>query len=204
MFEQYSLSKWPSYGKTFVAVFALLIIGIVLWMFILGAMESKMFCSGPTYDEYGVVPEKEAMEPLFEESELVTPPDWTDSGEQKVITKGDADDFRNLDDYGELEPNVSFWNQFSANMGWSIEHFASESMLFFAVGFLFLFTGYSTKTKRFLIVWTGVLIVLHAFGTAGFGFCWPSDFLMYGIGPLLLLTLLLMAVMILKDLGRKS
>jgi len=209
MIEEYRLSKLPRYGKIFIAAFAIMIIGVVLWMFVLGGLESGMVGNGDaTVEEIaeeavtdlGTIEEEEAMEPLIEDSELVTPPDWSDSGEQKVITEADEEKFA---DVGDTAPAISFWEKFEENMEISMEHFSSEVLLFFAVGMVFLFTGYGGATKRFFYIFLAVLIVLHAFGVAGYGFCWPADIIMYVIGPIILLTLLVIAVMILKDLGRK-
>jgi len=208
MIEEYRLSKLPKYGKTFVGAFAILMIGIVLWMFVLGGMESGMFFSEDetvaeiaeeSVNKYGNIQEEESMEPLIEDSELVTPPDWSDSGEQKVITEEDEGKFSDED----TEPAIPFWEKFEDNMESSMEHFSSEVLLFFAVGLVFLFTGYSAGAKKFFYIWLPILVVLHAFGVAGYGFCWPSNFIMYVVGPLILLTLLVLAIMILKDLARK-
>ncbi len=207
MIEGYRLSKLPKYGKTFVAAFALLLIGVVLWMVFLGAMESGMIgtsdeLAGSDIIQEGAhqgeveIPEEEAIEPLIEDSELVTAPNWSDSGEQRVITEADTSAFL------DTEPAVPFRDAFESNLEWSMEHFASELLLFFAAGLLFLFTGYSDRLKRFLYIWLGILIFVHAIGMAGMGFCWPANAIMYVVGPLILLTFLVMAVMILKDLGR--
>jgi len=201
MFENIKLSRLPGYGKLFVALFTVLVILVVLWMVLLGAMESGIIGEPVQRFDYEAAEEAldQEIEAIMADEQAVTAPNWTDSGQQEPITPEDEEIF---EEYAEEE--LPFWELFREKVGEGLEHISSQALIFFALGLLFLFTGYSIGIKKFFYWLLAILIALYAIGTSGHGFCWPADFLFYSACPLILIILFIMAIMVLKDLGRKA
>ena len=205
MFDDFNLTKLPSYGKLFVGLFGVLIIMVIIWMAVLGSMEAGMLGDD---DEYGEIMEpyeeydfEADIETIMADEQAVTPPDWADSGHQEPIEPEDIEEF---EDFAEEEYALTFWEKLEENLEWAMEHLAAQALLFFAVGLVFIFTTYSAGTKRFFIWVLMLLIVLHILGMTGSGFCLPANILLWGIGSLLLVWLLIMDVMILVNLRKKG
>ncbi len=228
MLNDFNLSKLPGYGKLFVALYTLLVILVVIWMTILGAMEAGIIGDmGPYDDEMELAGEYEPYDDnedeeaaaaedydeLLIEDSAVTPPQWGDSGEQEDIAMADTEMFAGPEEEEEYEEeyegyvedeDITFWLHFNENMRAAIEHLSSQAMLFFGLGIFFLFSGYSKGTKKLFFWILGILIGLHLLGISGQGFCWPADLLTYSAGPLILIGFFIMGIMILAGLGQKN
>ncbi len=90
------------------------------------------------------------------------------------------------------------------NLGLAHTHVNGQTLLFFALGLLFLFTSVGLKTKK-RILWTfGITILVHTVGLSGEGFHWIFDDLLAISGVLLLILIAYMCLMIYVDLGRKK
>lgn len=145
------LHKLPQCGKAFVAFFCIMVLVVMIWMALIGMMESGM-----------------------------------------------------LGDMASTIKQEGFsWAHFKANMTWSLSHLGTQALLYFAVCLLFFMTTYSHKLKKALFWILGILIGLHIFGIAGYGFCWAANMLTYTMGPIIIVIFFLMAVMILVDLCKK-
>jgi len=207
--EDFKLYKLPRCGKVFVAFFCIMVMVAMIWMAIVGLMESG--CYAPyeselleeeTYEEE--VPIEEVEESIPEEA--VTPPEWEDSGQQEIIETEDEEYFEEEDEeaYEEDEFEYGGWTQFDENMRWSLEHLSSQALLYLSVCLLFFLTTYSHKLKKALFWILGILIGLHVFGIVGYGFCWPANFLTYFCGPIIIVLFFIMALMVMINLGKKA
>ncbi|UCD95091.1 MAG: hypothetical protein JSU69_03305, partial [Candidatus Zixiibacteriota bacterium] len=176
MFNDLTLGKLPPYGKLFVALFSVLVIIVVVWMLMVGAMEAGIVGFDESayeeewYDEYEFEMD---VDEIMSDEEAVTPPDWTDSGEQEPIEPEDIEKFE--EEYEEEE--YPFWLRFEDNAIRALEHIGSRAILYFAVGLIFMFTTYPAGAKKFFFWLLGILLILHVIGVTGHGFCWPANFL---------------------------
>jgi small-conductance mechanosensitive channel len=205
MLNDFNLTKLAPHGKLFIALFAVLIIFVIVWMAAIVLMEAGILGDVGQYEE-AVEPYEEYdfeadMETIMADEQAVSPPDWSDSGQQVPIEPEDIEEF---EEYAEEEYALSFWEKLKENLEWAIEHLSSQALLFFTVGLVFMFTTYSAGTKKFFIWILMILIVLHVLGITGFDFCLPANILMWVFGPLLLVWLLIMDVMILANLRKRG
>jgi len=208
MFNEFNLTKLPPYGKLFVSLFCVLILFVVLWMSILGLMEARII-GAPTYDEEEAFEEYDAqadLETIALDDEAVTTPDWSDSGEQKQIESEDIPEYEEYaeEQFSEDEYALTFWEKFEENIEWSMGHLSTQTLLFFALGLLFIMTTYSAGVKKFFLWLLALLMILHTLGITGIDFCWPAQLLTWVGGPMLLIVLFIMDLMILVNLRQKA
>lgn len=187
----FQLSTLPEYSKTFALLFCLLVLGIIMWMILLGFMHAGIL---GTHNDPGLSENTVKMEGMLAESEGVTESVWDDT----LGILAEDDEFEHaVDDLSDE------WAMFQENVEWTLEHVGVQSLLFFAIGFLFMGTGIAGKTKK-RIYWSGfVLIVLHMLGLSGCGFCTPANILLYVTGPLILVVFFAMTIMIMIGLKSK-
>lgn len=81
-------------------------------------------------------------------------------------------------------------------------HINGQTLLFFAIGLVFLFTSVSPTTKRVIFWLFGVCIVLHVAGLTGQGTHWLWDDLLAVSGALMLIVIAYMALLIFVDLAK--
>jgi hypothetical protein len=90
------------------------------------------------------------------------------------------------------------------NLGLAHTHVNGQTLLFFALGTVFLFTSVKLKIKR-LVLWTfAACILAHAIGLSGEGYHWFFDDILALSGLVMLLLIAYMCLMIYVDLGRTS
>jgi len=100
------------------------------------------------------------------------------------------------------EPYADNESQLRHNLGLAHTHVNGQTLLFFALGALFLFTSVKWKTKKF-ILWTfAACIFVHAIGLSGEGFHWVFDDILALSGVVMLTLIAYMSLMIYVDLGR--
>jgi len=199
MLGDFNLRQLPPCGKTFVALFVVLVLLILSWMTIIGFMEADWIGDSEkplTYDEYDVSAD---ITTIMDDEEAVTPPIWADSGQQQPIDESDLERFRGV----ETVEAISKWKKFEDNMKWALEHISSMALLYFALGLLFMLTPVSAGTRKFFFWIAAVLLFLHVLGLSGHGFCWPADLLTWICGPLILIVFFVMALIILARLKAK-
>ena len=195
-----NLAKLPPYGRTFVALFVVLVMIIIIWMVIVGFMEAGLIGAREvpiTYEEYDISSD---IRTIMDDEQAVTVPNWADSGKQVPIKESDLKKFKGVDPQKALP----FTAKFKENVKMALEHISSQALLFFALGVVFMLTTYSSKTKRFFYWLLGILLILHVLGLSGHGFCWPANMLMWVCGPLILIGFFIMAVMVLVDMRGKG
>ncbi|RME28111.1 MAG: hypothetical protein D6800_04260, partial [Candidatus Zixiibacteriota bacterium] len=91
----------------------------------------------------------------------------------------------------------------SRNLGLAHVHINGQTLLFFALGSVFLFTSVPPQRKKLVYVVFALSIVLHAIGLSGEGFHWFFDDLLALSGIVMLVVMLYMSFFIYVDLGRK-
>jgi hypothetical protein len=213
--DDFKLHRLHPCGKVLVGFFAVMVMVAMIWMALVGMMESGMIGDyakdyidlDESYEEYVEQQDYTAdMNEIMSDDEAVTAPQWEDSGQEESIEPEDLDEFEAPDeeDISAFEVESTFWDQFKENMEWSLSHLSTQALLYLAVGLLFMMTTYSHKLKRFFFWLLGILIGLHVLGIAGYGFCWPGNLFTYIPGPIIIVLFFIMALMILINLGKKS
>lgn len=186
------ISGLPPYGKTFVGLFCILVLVVLVWMTMLGFLHAGL--NGYHYEDC-LTDNTLKMEAMLATQKATVDPPWNDSGE---VTENDSPLMPR--DSGHL----SNWHIFRNNLEWAIGHAGIQTLLFFALGLIFMFTAYSDKAKK-RMYWTGfILITVHVIALSGCGFCLPANILVYTSGPLLLIVFAIMTIMILVNLKKKS
>jgi hypothetical protein len=118
--------------------------------------------------------------------------------EQEQAEEGVALDQGNND-----EPVVDSESRLRHNLGLAHTHVNGQTLLFFALGAVFLFTSVKPKTKKIILWLFGISILVHAVGLSGQGFYSFFDDILALSGLVMLLLIAYMALMIYVDLGRK-
>lgn len=90
------------------------------------------------------------------------------------------------------------------NLGLAHVHINGQTLLFFSLGLIFLFTSASIKIKKLLFITFSAAIVVHVIGLSGEGFHWIFDELLAVSGVVILVAMLYMAFRIYVDLGHQS
>ncbi len=90
------------------------------------------------------------------------------------------------------------------NVGLAHTHINGQTLLFFAIGLVFVFTSTIVKMKKATLWLFGISIVVHAIGLSGKGFHWLYNDILTLSGIAILVCILYMAYRIYIDLGKKS
>jgi hypothetical protein len=93
--------------------------------------------------------------------------------------------------------------QLRHNVGLAHTHINGQTLLFFALGFVFLFTSIKPKMKKILLIIFGTAILMHAIGLSGEGFHWFYDDILALSGLTLLVIIPYICFLIFVDLLRK-
>jgi len=78
-----------------------------------------------------------------------------------------------------------------------------QTLLFFALGAVFLFTSVSRRVKKTALWAFALTIVLHTVGLTGEGYHWVFNDMLAISGVLMLVLIAYMCFMIYVDLGQK-
>lgn len=167
---------------------------------------------------------EEDVEQLSEDSLAVLAPIWdsTLAGEPaKVDSSTMAHNFaardsqlagltkeRNLlgddDDNAVQNSMPPYYDHLRENVGLAHTHINGQTLLFFALGLIFLFTSATPKIKRISLWIFGVAVLAHTIGLTGQGFHWAFDDLLALSGVGLLVIIPYICFLIFVDLGKKS
>ncbi|MBU0983685.1 MAG: hypothetical protein KKA42_07430 [candidate division Zixibacteria bacterium] len=90
------------------------------------------------------------------------------------------------------------------NLGLAHTHVNGQTLLFFALGAVFLFTSVQAKTKRYVLLAFGATVLIHAVGLSGAGFHWVFDDILAVSGVVMLVLIAFMCFRIYVDLARKK
>lgn len=153
---------------------------------------------------------------LAEDSEAVLAPIWdsTFAGrEVQADSVSNVEHFRDRDKEMAVEGEVPMDDNdevglyeegdFEENVKLAHTHVNGQTLLFFAIGLVFLFTTVSGGIKKTLYWIFGPAVLLHLVGLAGQGYGEFYEIALVVSGSAILLSLAVMAVLIFLDLGRK-
>ena len=98
----------------------------------------------------------------------------------------------------EEEPN------FRENIGLAHTHINGQTLLFFAMGVVFLFTSAKPRVKKIVYWIFGISVVLHAIGLSGEGYHWYFDDILAISGAVILAVIVYMAIRVYVDLSRSG
>ena len=219
LFERYRLSDLPPFAKLFVAIFTLLMLLVCLWA-VLIFYETKGKIGNDALPLYmqtdSVVTDSAAMSEeitqdiaeIAADSEAVQAPVWdsTQAGEEQPLDSAEVARIALLamaqQQAADDAERTSTESRFRHNLGLAHTHVNGQTLLFFAIGVVFLFTSVAPKTKK-IIYWVfGICIVLHAAGLTGQGYCWVWNDLLAITGVLMLVVIVYMALLIFVELGK--
>lgn len=221
MMEQKRLNQLSPTGKLFVALFTTLMLGVCLWaVWIYTAERGEIDPDHlPAYliDESEEAVESE-IEGIAADSESVRAPVWdsqqhgeedpfdsTEIDSMMVRAGYDADDYEPGPEMEAVDDDlmVADEDHLKHNLGLAHVHINGQTLLFFALGAVFLFTSVSMKLKKIVLWFFAVTIVLHTVGLTGEGYHWVFDDMLAISGVLMLLLIAYMCLRIYVDLGRK-
>ena len=218
--ELYRISGLPPAGKLFVGIFTALVLCVCLWSVHVFYIEEfaddyEFEEVAFDYDEPAYDAEEVAEQLLTEDPDAVHAPVW-DSNQAGLEETLDVEELAeelseharevetydgDYDDYVDLEAGE---NQYHENVGLAHTHISGQALLFFAIGLVFLFTSASTGFKKTVYWLLGLSIVAGTVGFTGAGYHTIFDILAIVGGAGLLIMVVIMAVIIFRDLGRKS
>ena len=174
MFESFKVSNLPPYAKLFVGLFTTLMLAVCAWTILI------------LYVEQGMISEEKVPAYVTEPYGEV---ESTDSSEDKT-------------EAAEPENGLSS-EQFEHNLKLAHTHINGQTLLFFAIGLVFLFTSVKAKIKKTVLWIFGLSIFVHAFGLAGQHFHWFYDDILAISGFLILGSIAYMAFVIYVNLLEK-
>jgi hypothetical protein len=226
--EQFRLQNLPPYAKLFVALFTTLMLFVVGWAMLIFYVDKGMVKEGSRPDYYeqwgrqsntGAVSDSEEqaidedVDAIAQDSEAVLAPIW-DSAVAGQALKVDtatmksafADRERQMQQE-EDEPDTggvdTTYAQLRRNVGLAHTHINGQTLLFFALGLIFLFTSVPPKRKKLMLWIFAVAVVTHNVGLTGETFSWVFDDLLAISGVILLVLITYIAFLIYADLAKK-
>ncbi|MBK7141872.1 MAG: hypothetical protein IPH75_07315 [bacterium] len=218
--EKQQIRNLPPYGKLFVGIFTSLMLLVCFWAVWIFYETSGKVGEGdlPLYLKADSVMTDSAslheelvkdIEEIASDSEAVQAPVWDsfDAGEDIPLDSAEVARIAlmALAQQKEIDAaqHVEEESHFRHNLGLAHTHVNGQTLLFFAIGFVFLFTSAPVTTKKILFWLFGLTIVAHTVGLTGQGYCWVYDDLLAISGVLLLGIIAYMAFLIFVDLGKK-
>ena len=196
------LRNLPPYGKTFVGIFTTLLLCVCIWaVWIYTARYGKVDAQNlPAYLSSNDL--KADIEELKSDSSAVMAPVWdsmqvgkeqpVDSTTIEAIKRSPAPKF-------SVETNTTDPDE---DLGLAHTHVNGQTLLFFAIGLIFLFSSATPKAKKILYWVFGLSVLAHNLGLS-FRSCSElfGDLLAIS-GVLILLTIAYMAFVIFVDLAK--
>jgi len=219
--EKGRISQLAPIGKLFVALFTTLMLLVCLWAVWIYT-ERRGQVDQDHLPAYLIDQPEEQVESEIEgiaaDSAAVRAPVWDmeHHGEEEPFDSTDIDSMMEAAGYEaeDYEPGVDAEDNddyvtpegddhFSHNLGLAHVHVNGQTLLFFALGAVFLFTSVSLKTKKWVLWLFAIMIVLHTIGLTGQGYNSVFDDMLAISGVLMLVIIAFMCLRIYVDLGRK-
>lgn len=225
VFERFALSNLPNVGKLFVGIFTTLMLLVCLWAVFIFYVDkgiidedsvplylTKTMTGPPAQAEADL---RQDIEEVVSDSESVLAPIWdsTFAGEEAVADSATvAHEFEIADEQAAAEEKQveteseygSHHEHLRRNVGLAHTHINGQTLLFFTLGLVFLFSSATAKIKKIVFWVFGATILLHAVGLSGEGFGSFFDDILAVSGVAILVVIAYMALMIYVDLGRKA
>ncbi len=173
MIESIKISNLPPYAKLFVGLFTTLMLCVCSWAMLI------------LYVEEGMIGQDEV--PAY-----VTEP------------YGEAEESNEIEhEAEESEQENNGHERFEHNVELAHTHINGQTLLFFAIGLVFLFTSVKAKIKKTVLWVFGVSVFFHAIGLTGQHFHWYYDDILAISGFLILGSIAYMAFVIYVNLLQK-
>ena len=219
--DQFQLRNLPTYGKLFVALFTTLMLLVIMWAALIYLVEKgRVTVKDPlAYMKESAVEQRERdIEAILADPNSVLAPIWDSimaGREAEVDSISLAIFFAKADSILSAQRTDSLvqsgpyryaprsQEHFRRNVGLAHTHINGQTLLYFAIGLIFLFSSAAPKTKKIIYWLFGVSIVLHVVGLTGEGFGSAWDDLLAISGVVLLVMIAYMAFVIYMDLGKK-
>ncbi len=200
-FTTFQLRNLPAYAKTFVGIFTVLMLCVCVWAaWIYTARYGKVDPDHlPAYMQKNEL--KADIEELKTDSDAVMAPVWGDStaGEERPI---DSTTIEAIKKKATKDARKSGTDP-DEDLGLAHTHINGQALLFFALGFIFLFSSATPKFKKTIYWVFGAAIILHNLGLS-FRSCsgiWGDLLAISGV--VILLVIAYMSFVIFTDLGKK-
>ena len=216
-FDSYRLWMLPRYAKVFVGIFTTLILCVCFWagwIFYLenGRVDESNLPShivdqpsitGET-SELETEPEED-IEEILTDSSAVMAPIWDETNrgeEQRLDSAAMVLKMKEQEKQDESQDREAVRPPLRENVGLAHTHINGQSLLFFAIGLIFLFTSVSSKIKTAMLSIFGAAIILHNIGLSGRGYYSAFDDILALSGVLILFSIVYMALMIFAELAK--
>jgi len=206
MDELKRISTLPPVARLFVGLFTTLMVLVCLWAVWIYTVEKGEV--EPAADDLSAEAEIDA---IAVDSEAVLAPIWdTDhAGEPEPLDSARIDTMEEIGDLVEAYEGVGDdayqeepESRLRQNLGLAHVHVNGQTLLFFALGAVFLFTSVKPRVKKLVLMVFALAILAHAVGLSGDGFHWIFNDLLAVSGIVLVALIAYMCVMIYVDLGR--
>lgn len=220
MIDQFQLRNLPPYAKVFVGVFTTLMLLVCVWSMFIYVVHQGIVTSEDPLAYMKEQPEPDTqydIEAILADSNSVLAPIWDSlfaGREARADSASMAIFMRHADSVlkAQRADSVFFEEQgyergstkhLQHNVGLAHTHINGQTLLYFAIGLIFLFTSAPAKTKSIVYWLFGAVIVVHAIGLSGRWFGSLFDDILAISGVILLLLIAYMAFVIYMDLARK-
>ncbi len=213
-FEQFRLSNLPHHAKWFVGIVTALMLCVCLWaMWIFYERKGRVTAETvlPAYlqkadREQAVKLPPDVQNDVAEiqaNSNSVVAPQWDSqtAGKERPI---DSATIAKIETKAVNPDDDNDWQEekrFSHNLGLAHTHINGQTLLFFAMGLLYLFSSATPKNKKIIFIIFGISILVHGIGLTGQHFYEIFDDLLALSGVAILVLMAYMAFRIFVDLG---
>lgn len=211
MAELKPISAFPPIAKLFIGLFTTLVLAVCLWSAWSFAVERS--CCDDDEFAYPLTAGDE-IDAISGDSSAALAPIWdtNHAGEPEPLDSGVIDTMEDLADLVQGYDGVGNDNEYEEesrsqlrhNLGLAYAHVLGQTLLFFALGAVFLFTSVKSWLKK-LVFWVfAVVIVISTIALTGRDFHWIFDDIL-GVSSVVLMALTVyMCVMIYVELGRRA
>ena len=209
MFKDYHLCTFPPYAKLFVGIFTTLMLLVCGWAVTILYVEKGVVDENERLADWGVDVEQQQDAGLYAgDSEAVLAPVWDSDlagQEVQVDSTSELEHFRRHDEQaaGEVSDENEEEHDLRENIGLAHTHINGQTLLFFAMGLVFLFTSVTPFKKKVTLWLFGGAVVLHAIGLSGEGYHWFFDDILAVSGVAILGVIVYMALRIYVDLAKR-
>jgi hypothetical protein len=211
MTELKPLSSFPPIAKLFIGLFTTLMLLVCLWtVWIYTVSEGEV----DEHPAVSVLTPGDEIEAIATDSETALAPIWDTghAGEPEPLDSARIDTMESMTDLANGYDGVGDDNEYAGaaeshlrhNLGLAHMHVNGQTLLFFALGGVFLFTSVKLWIKKIVLWVFAIMIVCYTIGLTGEGYYSYFDDLLALSGLVLLALIAYMALMIYVDLGRKG
>ena len=226
MFETFRIASLPGYARVFVGIFTTLMLAVCFWaMFLLyleefesdadlmTAVEKEQLNDSPPEEYEEDLQRQEDAETIAEDSAAVLAPIWDSAFAGRDVR---ADSTTNVELFRDRDREMELAGEIEAdelsedapdlkhNVELAHTHVNGQTLLYFAMGLVFLFTSVRPKIKKIVLCVFGIAVLLHAVGLTGHEYHWFFNDILAISGALILAGIAYMAVIIYSDLAGKG